>query len=102
MYEYETWSLTLRVEHRLRIFENRVLKIIFGPKVDEVEGGWRNLHNEELCDLSLSPGAIRIISLRIMRCAGHVVGIGEKRNAYRLLVGEPEGVGGWIILIWLL
>jgi len=57
----ETWSLTLREERRLRVFENRVLKEIFGPKRDEVTGEWRRLHNEELCDLYSSPNIVRVI-----------------------------------------
>jgi hypothetical protein len=91
LYGYETWSLTLRQEHRLRVFQNKVLRRIFGPKRDEVTGGWRKLHNEELCDLCSSPSIIRIINLRSMKWAGHVARMGEKRNAYRLLVGKPEG-----------
>jgi hypothetical protein len=83
--------LTLREEHRLRVFENRVLRRIFGPKRDEVKGEWRKLHNEELCDLYSSPSIIRIIKSRRMRWAGHVARMGKKRNAYRLLVGKPEG-----------
>jgi hypothetical protein len=67
MYGCETWSLTLREEHRLRVFENRVLRRIFGPKRDEVMGEWRKLHNEELCDLYSSPSTIRIIKSRRMR-----------------------------------
>jgi hypothetical protein len=82
-------SLTLREEHRLRVFENRVLRRIFGPKRDGVAGGWRKMHNEELRDLYSSPSIIRIIKLRRMRWAGHVVRIEEKRNAYWLLVGKP-------------
>jgi hypothetical protein len=85
----ETWSLTLREEHRLRVFENRVLRRIFGPKRDEVTGEWRELHNKELHDLYASPSIIRIIKLRRMRWAGHVARMGEKRHAYRLLVGKP-------------
>jgi hypothetical protein len=73
------------------VFENRVLKRIFGPNRDEVTGEWRKLHNEELLDLYSSPSIIRIIKLRRLRWAGHVAGMGEKRNAYRLLVGKPEG-----------
>jgi hypothetical protein len=69
------------------VFENRVLRI-FGPKRDEVTGGWRNQHKEELYDLYSSSGIIRMIRIR---CAGHVAQIGEKRNAYRLFVEKPEG-----------
>jgi hypothetical protein len=91
LYGCETWSLTLREEHRLRVFENRVLRRIFGQKRDEVRGEWRKLHNRELHDLYSSPSIIRIIKLRRMRWAGHVARMGEKRNAYRLLVRKPEG-----------
>jgi hypothetical protein len=65
------WSLTVKEEHRRRVFENRVLRRLFGPKRDEVMGGWRKLHNEELCDLYSSPSKIRMIKLRRMRWAGH-------------------------------
>jgi hypothetical protein len=68
----QTWSLTLREEHRLRVFENRVLSKIFGPKRGEVTGEWRKLHKEELRDLNSSPSIIRIIKSRMMRWAGHV------------------------------
>jgi hypothetical protein len=68
-----------------------VLRRIFGPKRDEVTGEWRKLHSEELRDLYSSPSIIRIIKSRSIRWAGHVARIGEKRNAYRLLVGKPEG-----------
>jgi hypothetical protein len=84
-------SLTLREEHRLRVFENKVLRRIFGPKRDEVTGESRKLHNEELRDLYSSPSIIRIIKSKRMRWAGHVAGMGEKSNEYRLLVGMPEG-----------
>jgi hypothetical protein len=67
LYGSETWSLTLREEHRLRVFENRVLKRIFKPKRDDMTGEWRKLHNEELCDLCSSPSIIRIIKLRRTR-----------------------------------
>jgi hypothetical protein len=68
-----------------------VLRRIFGPKRDEVTGEWRKLHNKELHDLYSSPGIIRIFKSRRMRCSGHVARMGEKRNAYRLLVRKPEG-----------
>jgi hypothetical protein len=73
------------------VFENRVPRRIFGPKRDEMTGEWRKLHNEELRDLYSLPSIIRIIKSRRMSCAGHVARMGEKRNAYRLLVGKPEG-----------
>jgi hypothetical protein len=73
----------IREEHRLRVFENRVLRRIFGPKRDEVTGEWIKLHNEELRDLYSSASIIRIIKSRRMRWAGHVARMGEKRNAYR-------------------
>jgi hypothetical protein len=87
----ETWSLTLREEHRLRVFENRVLRRIFGPMRDEVIRGWRKLHNEQLHNLYCSPSIIRIIKSRKMRWAGHVARMGELKNGYRILVGKPEG-----------
>jgi hypothetical protein len=80
LYGCETWSLTVREEHKLRVFENRVLRRIFGPKRDGVPGEWRKLHNEELCNLNSSPSIIRIIKSRSMRWAGHVARIGEERN----------------------
>jgi hypothetical protein len=90
LYRCENWSLTLREEHRLGVFQNRVLRRIFGLKRDEVTGEWRKLHNEELHDLYFSPNIIRIMKSRRMRWAGYVARMGEKRNAYRLLVGKPE------------
>jgi hypothetical protein len=78
LYGCETWSLTLRVEHRLRVFENRVLRRIFGSKRDEVTGGWRKLHNEELHYLYSSPSIIRMIKLRRMRWIGHVARMGRR------------------------
>jgi hypothetical protein len=87
----ETWSLTLREEHRLRVFENRVLRRIFGPKLDEVTGEWRRLHNEELKYVYSLPNIIRVIKSKRMRWAGHVARMGEGRGAYRVLVGRPEG-----------
>jgi hypothetical protein len=90
-YWCETWSLTAREEHKLRVFENRVLRRIFGQKRDGVTGGWRKLHNEELHNLYCSPNIIRIKKSRRMRWAGHVARMGENGNVYRLLVGKPEG-----------
>jgi hypothetical protein len=87
----ETWSLTLTEELRLRVFENRVLRRIFGPKRDEVTGGWRKLHNEELHGLYSSPSIVSVIKARRMRWAGHVARMGEVRSAYNILVGRPEG-----------
>jgi hypothetical protein len=78
--EYETWFLTLREEYRLRVFENRVLRKIFGCKRDGVTGEWRRLRNEELCDM-YSLNVIWVIKSRIMRLAGCVARMGEKRNA---------------------
>jgi hypothetical protein len=79
----------LREEHRLRVFENRVLRI-FGPKREE-DGSWRKLHNDELHSLYSSPNIVRVIKSRRMRWAGHVARRGEGRGAYRVLVGRPEG-----------
>jgi hypothetical protein len=73
------------------VFENRVVRRIFGPKRDEVTGEWRRLHNEELNDLYSSPNILRVIKSRRMRWAGHVARMGEERGAYRILVGRPEG-----------
>jgi hypothetical protein len=73
LYGCETWSRTIREERRLSVFENRVLRRIFGPKRDEVTGGWRKLHNEELHNFCCSPSGIRMIKSRRMRVAGHVV-----------------------------
>jgi hypothetical protein len=86
LYGCETWSLTLREGQRLREFENRVLRRIFGPRTDELTGEWRKLHNEKLHDLYSSPSIIRIMKSRKMRWAGHVERMGEKSNAYKLLV----------------
>jgi hypothetical protein len=88
----ETWSLTLRKEHRLRVFENILnLRRTFGLKRDGVTGRWRKLHNVELRDLYSSPSIIGIIKPRRMRWAGLVARMGEKRDAYRLLVVMPVG-----------
>jgi hypothetical protein len=83
--------VTLKEEHRLRVFENRVLRRIFGPRRDDVTGGWRKLHSEELHNLYFSLSLIRMIKSRWMRWAGHVARM-VQRNAYRrILVGKPEG-----------
>jgi hypothetical protein len=92
LYGCETWSLTLREEHRLRVFENWVRRRIFGPKRDEVTGGWRKLHNKELHGLYSSPSIFRVIKARRMRWAGHVERTGEVRGAHNILVGRPEGM----------
>jgi hypothetical protein len=91
LYGCETWSLTLKEEHRLRVFENRVLRKIFGPKRDEVTAVWRRLHNGKLHNLYSSPDIIWQIKSRRMRWTGHVARMGEGRNVYRILVGKPEG-----------
>jgi len=115
----ETWSLTLREERRLRVFENRVLREIFGTKRE-----WKKLCNKELYDLFCSPSVFRVINLRRMRWAEHVARMGERRGVCRVLVGKPErkkplgrprrrwednikmdlqevGCGAWTGLIWL-
>jgi hypothetical protein len=90
LYGCETWSLTVEEEYRLRVFENRVLRKIFGPKSVE-DGSWRKLHNDELHGLYSSPNIVRVIKSRKMRWAGHVTRMGEGRGAYRVLVGRSEG-----------
>ena len=91
LYGCETWSLTLREERRMRVFENKVLRRVFGPKRDEVTVEWRKLHNEELNDLYSLPNIVRVIKSRRMRWAGHVARMGEDRGVHRVLVGKPEG-----------
>ena len=91
LYGCETWSLTLREERRARVFENRVLRRIFGPKRDGVTEEWRKLHNEELNDLYSSPNIVRLIKLRRMRWAGHVARMEEGRGVHKVLVGKLEG-----------
>ena len=87
----ETWSLTLREDRKLRVFENMVLRRIFGPTKDEVTGEWRRLHNEELKDLYSSPNIMRVIKSRRMRWAGHVALMSEEKVVYRVLLRKPEG-----------
>jgi hypothetical protein len=87
----ETWFLTLREEHRLRVFENRVLRRIFGPNRDEVTVEWRKLHNEELHNLYSFPDIIRQVKSRRMRWAGHVARMVDERKVYKVLVGKLEG-----------
>jgi len=91
LYGCETWLLKLREERRLRVFENRVLRRIFGPRRDEVMGEWRRLHNKELNDLYSSPNIEVVIKSRRMRWAGNVAHMREERGVYRVLVGKPEG-----------
>jgi len=78
----------LREERRPRVFENRELRRIFGPKRNDVTGEWRKLHNEELNDLY---PIVRVIKSRRMGWVGHVARMGERRGVYRVLVGKPEG-----------
>ena len=104
--------MTLREERRLRVFENRALRRLFGPKRDEVTGEWRKLHNEELSDLYSLPNIVRVVKSRRMRWAGHVARMGEERGVYRCTGfwwgnlrerdhwGDP-GVDGRIILRWI-
>jgi hypothetical protein len=81
----------LREKHRLRVFENRVLRRVFGPKRDKVTGEWRKLHNEELNDLYSSPNFVRVVKSRGMRWAEHVERMGDDRGVHRVLVGKSEG-----------
>jgi len=109
LYGCETWSLTLREERKLRVFENMVLRRIFGPRRDEVTGEWRRLHNEELNDLYCSPNIVRVIKSRRMGWAGHVARMGEERECIGAWWGNWRegdhwgdlGVAGWIILGWI-
>jgi len=109
LYGCETWSPTLQEERKLRVFENTVLRGIFGPRRDEVMGEWRRSHNEDLNDLYPSPNILQVIKSIRTRWAGHVAYMGEERGVYRVLVGTLEGknywgdlgVDGWIILRWI-
>ena len=109
LYGCETWSLILREERRLRVFKNRVLRRIFGPKRNKVTREWRKLYNEEFNDMYSSPNIVRVIKSRRMKWAGHVGRMGERRGVYRVLVGKPGeknhledlDVDGTIILRWI-
>ena len=91
LYGYESWNTTLADEHKLRVFENKGLRKIYGPKRDEMTGEWRRLHNEELHGLYDSPDVVRIMKSRRLRWAGYVARMGEKRRLYSIVVGKPEG-----------
>jgi hypothetical protein len=95
LYGCETWSLTVREERRLRVFENRVLRRVFESKRDEMTGEWRKLHIEELNDLYSLPNIVRVVKSRRMRWAGHVARMGEDIDVHRMLVGKPEGKSHW-------
>ena len=109
LYGCETWSLILREERKLRVFESMVLRRIFGPRSDEVMEVWRRLHNEKLNDLYSSPNNVRVIKSRGMRWAGHVARMGEERGCIGSWWGNRRegdhwgdlGVDGWIILEWI-
>jgi hypothetical protein len=109
LYGCETWWLTLREELRLRVFENMMLRKIFGPKRDQVTSEWRKIHNKELNDLYSLPNIVWVIKSRRMRWAGHVACSGERRGKYSVLLVKPEGkrplrylgVDGRVILRWI-
>jgi len=90
LYGCETWSLILRQECRLRVFENRILSRIFGPKRDE-NGEWRRLHNEELHSVCRSPNIVRVIKSRLLRRARHVARMAEGKSTFKILTGKPTG-----------
>jgi hypothetical protein len=92
LYGCETWSLNLREEHRLRVFENRIFRRIFGPEREE-DGSWIKLHNDELHSLYSSPNIVRVIKSRRMRWAGHVARMGEVFTGFWM--GSPKGRDHW-------
>jgi hypothetical protein len=110
LYECETWSLTLKEEYKLRVFKNRMRRRIFGPNRNEVTGECRRLHNKELYALYSLPNIFRKIKSRRLRWSKHVACNRERRDAYRVLVGKPEGrnhledpgVDGRIRIKWIL
>ena len=125
LYGYEAWCLILREEHRLKVFENRVLRKIFGPKRDGVTGEWRKLHSEELLNVYYSPHIIRVTKSIRRGWARGVTRMGDRKCLYRFLLGRPEGRkpfgrpkhrwednikmdlrelgwGGWIQFFWLM
>jgi hypothetical protein len=95
LYGCETWSLTLREERRLRVFENKVLRRVFRPTRDEVTGECRKLYNKKLNDLYSLPNIVWVVESRQMRWAGHVARMGEDISVHRVLVGKPEGRAHW-------
>ena len=108
LYGCETWVLTLREERKLRVFENMVLRRIFGPRRDKVTGEWWRWNNEELNDLYFSPNVVRVIKSRRMRWAGHVARMGEGGRIWSWWGNRRErdhwgdlGVDVWIILGWI-
>jgi hypothetical protein len=92
LYGCETWSVRLREEHRLMVFDSRVIRKIFRPKRDEITGNWRGLHKEELYDSYLSPSIIWVTKSRRIKWAGHIARMGDVTGAYGILVGKREGM----------